>query len=57
MEMRSMAKPNPLIERTMQIVCALKGFKNLTWNTTKDFLGKNSVKTDLMQLNCKNIKA
>lgn len=52
-----MARPNPLIERTMQIVCALKGFKNLTWNTTKDFLGKNSVKTDLMQLNCKNIKA
>jgi hypothetical protein len=46
--MRAMAKAHPLIEKTMQIVCALKGFKQLTWNTAKDFLGKGSFKTDLL---------
>jgi len=55
-EMRAMAKPHPLIEKTMQIVCALKGFKQLNWNTAKDFLGRGSFKTDLLQLTCKNVR-
>ena len=27
MELKAMAKPHPLIEKTLQIVCALKGLK------------------------------
>ena len=27
MELKAMAKPHPLVEKTLQIVCALKGLK------------------------------
>jgi dynein heavy chain len=30
-ELRSVSKPHQLVEKTLQIVCALKGFKNLSW--------------------------
>jgi hypothetical protein len=27
MELRAISKPHPMIEKTMQIVCALRGYK------------------------------
>ena len=42
-----MSKPNNLVDTTMQIVCALKGFKNLNWATAREFLSKPSVKIEL----------
>ena len=47
LEMRSMSKPNALVDTTMQIVCALKGFKNLNWATAREFLSKPSIKIEL----------
>ena len=47
MEIRSMAKPHPMIEKAMQVVCALKGFKNLNWVTARDLLSRNSLKVEL----------
>ncbi len=44
-----MAKPNILVEVTMRIVCALRGFKTLTWATARDFLGKPSLIIELKQ--------
>lgn len=49
LELRSMSKPNPLVEKSMQIMCALKGFKNLNWTTARDFLGRPSFKIELQQ--------
>ena len=57
MELRQIAKPHPLIEKTMQIVCALRGFKNLNWSTARDFLAKNSLKVELKQINSESIKS
>jgi hypothetical protein len=48
-----MTKPNILVEKTLQIVTALRGFKHVNWNTAKEMLGKQSFKIDLMQLNPK----
>jgi len=47
MELRAIAKPNQLIEKTMQIVCALRGYKNLNWATARELLGKASFKVEL----------
>jgi len=47
MELRAIAKPSALVEQTMRIVCALRGFKNLNWSTARDFLGKTSLKIEL----------
>jgi hypothetical protein len=47
MELRAISKPNPIIEKTMQIVLALKGYKNLNWATAKEFLGRKSLKIEL----------
>lgn len=47
-ELRSMTKPDILIEKTLQIITALRGFKNNNWNTAKEMLGKHSFKIDLM---------
>ena len=57
MELRAIAKPHPLIEKTMQIVCALRGFKNLSWSTSRDLLGKNSFKIELKQMTAQNMKS
>mmetsp|Transcript_29447 Transcript_29447/g.44606 ORF Transcript_29447/g.44606 Transcript_29447/m.44606 type:complete len:156 (-) Transcript_29447:1040-1507(-) len=57
MELKSIAKPNPLIEKTMQIVCALRGYKNLNWATARELLGKPSLKIDLKQTTIDNVKA
>ena len=51
-----MAKPHPMIEKAMQVVCALKGFKNLNWVTARDLLSRNSLKVELKQLNANNLK-
>jgi hypothetical protein len=40
MELKAMAKPHPLIEKTLQIVCALRGMKQLNWNSAKELLGR-----------------
>ena len=50
LELRSMTKPNNLVEKTLQIVIALRGFKLINWNTAKEMLGKPSFKIDLQQL-------
>ena len=51
LELKSMTKPNILVEKTLAVVTALRGFKHINWNTSKEMLGKNSFKIDLMQLN------
>ena len=56
-ELRSAAKPHPLVEKTLNIVVCLRGFKNINWNTAKDMLGKQSFKVDLMQITPKTLRA
>ena len=56
LEIRSMTKPNILVEKTLSMVISLRGFKQVNWNTAKEMLGKPSFKVDLMQLNPKTIK-
>lgn len=51
MELRSISKPHMLIEKTMQIVMALRGFKNLNWANARDLLGRPSLKVELKQCN------
>lgn len=51
MELRSISKPHVLVEKTMQIVCALRGFKNLNWANARELLGKASLKVELKQSN------
>lgn len=41
----------------MQIVCALRGFKNLNWSTARDFLSKNSLKVELKQITSESVKS
>jgi len=48
MELRAITKPNFMIDKTLQIVCALKGFKNLNWNTAREALGKQAFKVELL---------
>lgn len=57
LELRSMTKPNILVEKTLSMVTALRGFKNNNWNTAKEMLGKPSFKVDLMQANPKTLRA
>lgn len=57
MELRAIAKPHPLIEKTLQILCALRGFKNLSWSTSRDLLGKNSFKIEMKQMTAQNMKS
>jgi hypothetical protein len=46
-----------MIEKTMQIVCCLKGFKHLNWNTAKELLSRQSLKVELMTTTPKTLKA
>ena len=57
MELRQIAKPHPLVEKSMQIVCALRGFKSLNWATARDFLAKSSFKIELKQTSSSSVKA
>ena len=41
----------------MQVVVALKGYKNVNWNTAKEMLGKPSFKIDLMQMTPKTLRS
>ena len=56
MELRSVSKPHPLVEKTMQIVCALRGYRHLNWNTAKEVLSRNSLKVELMTTTPKTLK-
>jgi hypothetical protein len=56
MELRSISKAHPMIEKTMQIVCALRGFKQLNWNTAKELLGRPSLKVELQAATPKTMK-
>lgn len=47
MEIRSIAAPHALIEKTMQIVLALRGYKALTWANARDILGRPSLVVEL----------
>jgi len=51
-----MTKPDILVEKTLQIVTALRGFKQNNWNTAKEMLGKHSFKIDLMQMSPKTMR-
>lgn len=57
LELRNTAKPHPLVEKTLNIVVALRGFKHINWNTAKDMLAKPSFKIDLMQVTPKTLRA
>ncbi len=48
-ELRAISKPHPMLEKCMNIVLALKGFKQLNWNTAKEFLARPSLKVELLQ--------
>jgi hypothetical protein len=48
LELRGMAKPHPLIEKALSIVVALRGFKQVNWNTAKEMMAKPSFKIELM---------
>ena len=37
-ELRQQAKPHYLIEKTMQLVCTLKGFKTYNWSIAKEMV-------------------
>ena len=38
-----------MVEKCMQVVCALRGYKQLNWNTAKELLSKPSIKVELLQ--------
>ena len=40
LELRSMTKPNILVEKVMQMITSLRGFRHISWNTAKEMLGK-----------------
>ena len=40
LELRSMTKPNILVEKVLQMVTSLRGIKHINWNTAKEMLGK-----------------
>lgn len=40
----------------MQIVCALRGYRHLNWNTAKEVLSRNSLKVELMTTTPKTLK-
>jgi hypothetical protein len=56
MELRSISKPHVLVEKSMQIVCALRGFKNLNWANARDLLGRASLKVELKQTNYTSVR-
>lgn len=56
MELKAIAKPHPMVEKCMQIVCALNGYKQLNWNTAKELLSKPQLKVDLMQITPQTLK-
>jgi len=56
LELRTTSKPNPLVEKTLNVVIALRGFKHINWNTSKEALGKQSFKIDLMQMTPKTMR-
>lgn len=56
MELRSVSKPHPLVEKTLQIVSALRGFRQLNWNTAKEILARASLKVELMTTTPKTLK-
>ena len=56
MELKAMSKPHPLVEKVLQIVCALKGFKQNNWNTAKEMISKSSFKIELQQINPKTLR-
>lgn len=57
LELRALSKPNSMVEKTLQIVCALKGFKNLSWATAKDLLARATFKMELKQTSYMSLKS
>lgn len=56
-ELRQQAKPHYLIEKTMQLVCTLKGFKTYNWSIAKEMVQRPQFKPELMQLRPKTLRA
>jgi len=57
MEIKSIAAPHPLIEKTMQIVLALRGYKALSWANSRDLLGRTSLVAELRGTDYKHLKS
>lgn len=57
LELRALAQPHNLVEKVLQIVCALRGFKNLSWATARDMLGRPALKVELKQITVHSLKA
>ena len=55
-ELKAIAKPHFLVEKVMQIVLALRGYKHINWNTAREFLGKSSMKAELAQITARTLK-
>lgn len=56
LELKSMSKPHPLVEKTLSIVAAIRGFKQLNWNTSKEMISRQSFKMELMQVDFKTLR-
>jgi hypothetical protein len=57
LELKSMSKPHLLVEKTLSIICALRGMKQLNWNSAKELIGRSSFKVEQMQVNAKTMKS
>ena len=57
MELKAFAKPHPLVEKTLQVVCALRGFKNFQWQLAKELVGRPQFKMELIQTKPRAMRA
>lgn len=57
LELRALSKPHALVEKVLTIICALRGFKNLSWATARDLLGRPSFKVELKQMTPNTLRA
>jgi pyruvate formate-lyase activating enzyme-like uncharacterized protein len=56
-ELRQHAKPHYLIEKTMQLVSTLKGFRSYNWSIAKEMLSRPQFKAELMQMRPQTLRA
>lgn len=56
-ELKQFAKPHYLVEKTMQIVCTLRGFKSYNWSIAKELLARPQFKAELLQTRPRNVRA
>ncbi|KAJ3070332.1 Cytoplasmic dynein 2 heavy chain 1 [Podochytrium sp. JEL0797] len=54
-EIRSLRAPPPAVRDVLEAVLRLMGNLDMSWNSMKGFLGKRSVKDEIMNFNARNI--